>query len=236
MIERDLTQGSELKHLIEMTIPTIWGALAIMSMHLADTWFVAQLGTDELAAMGFTFPIVMIISGLAMGIGTGASSVISRAIGSEQTELVHRYSTQSIIIAVSIALLFALVGVTSIDPVFRLLGAPESLLPLIHDYMDIWYLGCFMIVVPMVGNAGIRAAGNTRLPSYVMISVSLVNLALDPLLIFGLFGFPRLELQGAAIATLISFSVALVIMLYVLSVKLKFITWQACHQRVIESW
>jgi len=236
MIERDLTQGNERRQLIELTIPTIWGALAIMSMHLADTWFVGQLGTDELAAMGFMFPVVMIISSLALGVATGASSVIARAIGSEQTDWVRSYSTQSIILAVSIALLFASVGMVTVDPVFRLLGAPDHLLPLIHDYMDIWYLGSFLIVVPMVGNASIRAAGNTRLPSYVMISVSLVNLALNPIFIFGLFGFPRMELQGAALATVTAFSVAFIIMLYVLGVKLKFLSLRACSQRVIQSW
>ncbi len=236
MIERDLTAGSERTHLIQLTLPTIWGALAIMTMHLADTWFVGKLGTDALAAMGFTFPVVMIIGSLAFGVGTGASSVIARAIGSEQTDWVRSYSTQSLIIAVSIALVFAIVGVLTVDPVFRLLGAPVSLLALIHDYMDIWYLGSFLVVVPMVGNACIRATGNTCLPSYIMVSAALINLALDPVLIFGLYGFPRMELQGAALATITAYSIAFGIMLYVLGAKLKFLSLQACYQRVAQSW
>ncbi|EIJ36857.1 MATE family efflux transporter [Thiothrix nivea] len=236
MIQRDLTHGSERQHLLAMSIPTIWGILAIMAMHLADTWYVGQLGTDALAAMGFTFPVVMIIGSLAFGVGTGTSAVIAQAIGSERTDWVRSYSTQSLIIALAIALVFAVVGLLTLEPVFRLLGAPERLLPLIRDYMGVWYLGGFLVVVPMVGNAGIRAAGNTRLPSYVMMGVALTNLVLDPVFIFGLFGFPRMELQGAALATLCAYVVACTIMLYVLGVKLKFLSLQALRQGVVQSW
>ena len=236
MIQHDLTQGSERKHLINMTLPTIWGAVTIMLMHLADTWFVGQLGTDELAAMGFTFPIVMIIGSLASGIGVGASSVIARAIGSERTDWVRSYCTQSIIIAVIIVLLFTAAGILTIDPIFRLLGAPDRLLPLIHDYMDTWYLGCFLIVVPMVGSACIRATGNTRLPSYIMMGVSLTNLLLNPIFIFGLLGFPRMELQGAALSTVSAFVIAFIITLYILGKKLKFLTWPKSYLQVLHSW
>lgn len=236
MTKRDLTTGSERNHLIQMTIPTIWGMLAIMSMHLADTWFVGRLGTDKLAAMGFTFPVVMIIGSLALGIGTGASSLIARAIGSGQIDWVRSYTTQSVIIAFSIALVFAIVGILTVDPLFRLLGAPAHLLPLIHDYMDIWYLGCFLIVMPIVGNAGIRAAGNTRLPSYVLVSVAVVHIALNPVFIFGLFGFPRMELQGAAVSTVIAYAAASAFTVYVLGFKLKFLSLEACRQRVAQSW
>ncbi|MGB1011751.1 MAG: MATE family efflux transporter [Thiolinea sp.] len=232
----DLTQGDEKAHLIRLTIPMIWGIFAIMGMMLADTYFVAQLGTDPLAAMGFTFPVVMIISSLAFGVGTGTSSLVARAIGSQHQERVQTYTTQSIIISLLIALAFALLGYNTVDPVFRLLGAPEHLLPLIHDYIDVWYLGCFMVVVPMVGNSAIRAAGNTKLPSNIMIVISVVNVILDPIFIFGWFGFPRLELQGAALATLASYSVALIAALYVLKFKLKFLTLAACSRQILSSW
>jgi putative MATE family efflux protein len=236
MIQRDLTHGSERKHLTELAVPTIWGMLAIMAMHLADTWFVGQLGTDELAAMGFTFPVIMMIGSLAFGVGIGASSVIARAIGSQRTDWVRSYSTQSLLIALLIGVVFAIIGLLTIEPLFRLLGAPEALLPMISAYMTTWYPGCFLVVVPMVGSAGIRAAGNTKLPSYVMISVSLVNLVLNPVFIFGLFGMPRLELQGAALATVSAYAVASLIMLYVLGSKLKFLTLKTGFRQIIQSW
>jgi len=232
----DLTKGSVPKLLSSQALPMIWGIFAVISMNLADTYFVGQLGTDELAAMGFTFPIVMIMSSVAFGIGIGASSLIARAIGSKQNNEVRGYTTSSVLIALGIAIILAIVGVLTIDPVFRLLGAPDSILPLIHDYMNIWYLGSFLIVVPMVGNSAIRAAGNTKLPSYIMIGIAVVNVILDPIFIFGWFGLPAMALKGAALATIISFSVAFIASIYVLKVKLNFLAIEHCYQKIWPRW
>lgn len=219
-----------------MTLPMIWGILSIMSMNIVDTFYVGQLGTDPLAAMGFTIPIVSILLSLAFGVGIGTSSVIARAIGAQEIDKVRSYAAHSMLIALVIAMTFALLGYHYMDAIFTLLGAPEALFPLIHQFMDIWFLGSFVVVVPMVGNSAIRAAGNTRIPGIVMISVAIVNIILDPILIFGLFGFPRMELAGAALATVISYSIALVIGLYFLTVKLKFVSLAAFFNHIGHSW
>ena len=232
----DLTQGSVKKHLIRMAIPMIWGILSIIAMNLVDTYFVGQLGTAQLAAMGFIFPVVMFRNSLAFGIGVGASSVIARALGAKDTEKVKSYTTQALILAFSISMLFAILGYYTIDPLFLMLGADPELLPYIHDYMGIWYFGCFLVVVPMVGNSAIRALGNTKFPSYVMMFIAVLNLILDPILIFGLFGFPRMELQGAALATVISYSLSFFLSLYILRHKLHIINLESCFTRVVESW
>lgn len=214
----------------------VWGILAIMSMNIVDTFYVGQLGPDPLAAMGFTIPIVSILLGLAFGIGIGTSSVISRAIGAKEIDAVRSYATQSIIIAIVVAITFAIVGYHNIDAIFRQLGAPDHLMPLIHQYMDVWFLGSFIVIVPMVGNSAIRASGNTKLPGLVMIGVSIVNIILDPILIFGLFGFPRLELAGAALATIAAYSFALVTSLYLLIFRYRFLSLHACYRKVSDSW
>ena len=232
----DLVQGNEKQHLIRLTVPLIWGILAIMTMNLVDTFFISQLGTNPLAAIGFTFPVVTILSSLAFGIGTGASSVIARAIGRGDHSKVCSYTTQSIILAFSIAVGFAIFGLVTIQPLFALLGATEELIPYISQYMGIWYLGCFLIVVPMVGNAAIRAGGNSKLPGIVMMVVALVNIILDPIFIFGLFGFPRLEIYGAALATIVAYSVTFCISLYVLQFKLHMFSTRGCFNNVLEGW
>jgi len=232
----DLTQGNVPRLLLNQALPMIWGIFAIISMNLADSYFVGQLGGDELAAMGFTFPIAMIISSMAFGIGMAASSLVARAIGSQHQEEVRAYTTSSIIISLLVAITTALIGIFTIDPVFRLLGAPDDILPLIHDYMFIWYLGSFLIVVPMVGNSAIRAAGNTKLPSYLMISVAVVNIILNPIFIFGWLGVPAMALKGAALATVISSSIALLISLYILRVKLDFLALEHCYKRIWPRW
>jgi Na+-driven multidrug efflux pump len=118
----DLTQGDEKRHLINQTVPMIWGFLAIMSMALVDTWFIAQLGNDEVAAAGFSFPIIIVLSSLAFGVGTGASSVIARAIGQGDSSRVSCYTSHALLIAFLLGILSAVVGSQTIDLVFTALG------------------------------------------------------------------------------------------------------------------
>lgn len=207
-----------------------------MSMNIVDTYYVGQLGTKELTAMSFTIPVISILLSLAFGIGIGTSSVIARAIGAKEHTLVQAYCTQAILIALIVASSFAIIGYHFMDAIFTLLGAPEELFGLIHEFMDIWFLASFVVVIPMVGNAAIRAAGNTKLPSMVMISVAIVNMVLDPILIFGLLGFPKLGLAGAAIATICSYAIALVIGLYILTKQFNFLSLKSCYGRIIQSW
>jgi len=236
VIKHNLTQGDVGKHLYSMTGPMIWGILSIMSMNIVDTYYVGQLGTAPLTAMSFTIPVVSILLSLAFGIGIGTSSVISRAIGAQEHDLVRSYTTQSLFIALTIAITFAISGYQAMDQIFLLLGAPQHLMPLIHQFMDIWFMGSFVVVIPMVGNSAIRAAGNTKLPSIVMMSVALVNIILDPILIFGLFGFPKMELAGAALATVISYSIAFFLGLYFLAFKFRLLSWSSCYHKVFIRW
>jgi len=219
-----------------MTTPMIWGILSIMSMNIVDTWYVAQLGTAPLAAMSFTIPVVSVLLSLAFGIGIGSSSLISRAIGSGETKAVRLYATQSLIIGLLIAAAFAFTGYQCIDPLFKALGAPDELMPLIHEFMDIWFLGSFIVVIPMVGNSALRAAGNTRIPGAIMILVAVINIVLDPILIFGYLGSPAMGLAGAALSTVISYSFALVVGLYLLAIRLRFLSLSDCRGKVFISW
>src|SRR5690606_5457936 len=108
------------------------------------------------------------------------------------------------------------IGLASIDPIFGLLGADERTLPLVREYMEIYYFGGFLLILPLVGNFAIRSVGDARVPALILGISALVNVALDPLLIFGLWGFPRLELRGAAIATVIANGVTVIASLWIL--------------------
>ena len=218
-----LTQGPVTKKLISLAIPMVFGMLSMVVFNLVDTFFVSRLGTEELAAMGFTFPVVMFIVSIALGFGIATSSVVSRAIGRGDHRQVRRLTTDSLIISLFFVVVFAVIGLLSMDWMFRLLGADSGTLPLVKQYMRIWYLGVAFVVIPMVGNNAIRACGDTFFPSAIMIVSTIVNVILDPLLIFGLWGFPRLGLEGAAIATVIARAVAFVFSLLILHFKEKLI-------------
>ena len=92
-----LIEGSIEKTLIRLTIPMILGTLGMVIFNLADTYFVGQLGTNQLAALSFTFPVVMVIGSIAMGLGIGASAVISRSIGEGNHDKVKRLTTDSLL-------------------------------------------------------------------------------------------------------------------------------------------
>ncbi|MDD1795784.1 MATE family efflux transporter [Enterovibrio sp. ZSDZ42] len=199
-----------------MTIPMVFGLVAILAFSLVDTFFISLLGTDALAAVSFTFPITFAVNCITMGIGVGLSTCIARSLGKRAMNDAARISGHGLILAVLLVICASAIGLLTIDPLFRLLGAHQSLLPLIHEYMNVWYLTIPLLVIPMAGNSAIRATGDTRTPAKIMILAGLINGLLDPLLIFGLGPFPELGVQGAAIASGISWAGALLCSLYVL--------------------
>lgn len=240
-LRQSLTEGPVGSQLIRLTLPMIWGIFAVMAIELADAYFVGQLGTLELAAMSFTFPVTMVLSNLAIGLGVGASSVIARAIGEGNPQRVQRLTTNSLFLSLLIVAVCVLFGFLTLDPLFTALGAEPDILPLIREYMHIWYLGMVFLVVPMVGNTAIRAAGNSEIPSLIMTLAAITNIGLNPLLIFGLGGFPRLELQGAALATVAARALSLVLALLFLHFRQRMLslflpTWedvQGCWSRIL---
>lgn len=212
--------GETLKN---MTIPMIYGMVLLMTFNLVDTFFVGLLGTKPLAAISFTFPITFTVISLTIGLGIGTSAVIARFLGAKDHESAKNAATGSLILTAFIVGIISFFGYQFTDEIFTLLGASEDLLPLIHEYMDLWYLGSVCLIGPMIGNAVLRASGDTKTPSVIMGSAGLINAILDPLFIFGWGPVPAMGIQGAAIATLISWFFGLALVLYLLMVKKKLI-------------
>lgn len=199
-----LTEGSVGRHLVAMTVPVLFGITTMMAQGFVDAWFLGQVGDRELAALSFGFPILMIVTSVAIGLGAGTSSVVARAIGANDQRRARRLATDSLILSFMITAAVSVVGVLTIEPLFRLLGAPEDMIPLIRGYMLILYSGVPFVVVGMVGMSSMRATGDTRLPSMLMVLAAVLNIALDPILIFGLGPIPALGLNGAAMAALLA--------------------------------
>jgi putative MATE family efflux protein len=232
-----LVEGPIGRQLVKLTIPMIFGLVGIIAFNLVDTFFIGRLGAKELAALSFTFPVVMVIGSLALGLGAGASAVISRAIGEGDTPKVRRLTTDSLALSLLLVGVVSAIGFLTIDPLFTALGATPELLPLIREYMVIWYPGMVFVVVPMVGNNAIRATGDTKTPGIIMLIAGIVNGIMDPLLIFGPGPFPRLELAGAAIATVIARAITLMVAIWVLGYRDKMLTAKIASLRAVyDSW
>jgi len=229
--KRDLTKGAILPHVVRIALPMAWGITAIISFALADTYFVGQLGAVELAAMGFTHPVTMFFFNITFGLAIGMSSVVSRRIGNKKPEEVRIIITIGLVIALLFSLLLVVIAYQIMDPVFMAMGADSEILPFIHDYMHIWLVGALFLPIPIVANAALRGMGDATMSAVVMSIVALVNIVLDPIFIFGLFGFPRMALQGAALATAIGYFVGMVVILSILIFREKVLVLSAICKR-----
>ncbi|WP_440906311.1 MATE family efflux transporter [Catenovulum sp. SX2] len=207
------------KTLKDMTIPMVMGMIALMSFNLIDTFFISLLGTNELAAISFTFPVTFTVISLTIGLGIGTSAVIATTIGQQKHHLAKDQATTALIIAVILVAALSTLGWFIIEPLFSLLGSDENTQPFITAYMKIWYFSSVFLVIPMVGNAILRASGDTKTPSMIMALGGAINAVLDPILIFGLGDFNGWGIEGAAIASLVAWMIGACVMLYLLSHK-----------------
>ncbi len=210
-------------HLIRLGIPMTIGIVAVMSAAVVDTFYVSRLGTIPLAAISFCVPVLFALQSLSIGLGIGASSVVARAAGEGNRDHLARLVTDAVMLAVLIVASVSVVGALSVDFLFGLLRAPKELMPDIRSYMHIAFIGSAFIVGPMVAGNLLRALGDARLPGITMVAGAAINLILDPFLIFGLGPFPRMELAGAALATVLSNVTAVVVMGWIMVYREKLI-------------
>lgn len=216
MSARDLTQGPVAGSLFRLTAPMMMGVSSNILVSMLEIGFIGQLGTEQVAAITFTFPLVMILNSIALGIGIGTSSVIARNVGSGEREEVKRIGTHALILVTVAMAALSLLGWATIEPVFMALGATADVLPLIHSYLDIYYPSVVLFTTTMVAGNIMRANGSATIPGVVMTLGAVLHLALDPFLIFGWFGLPRMELAGAATAMAISrFATMVVLLVYI---------------------
>ena len=158
----------------------------------------------------------MMMISVAIGLGAGTSSVVARALGRDNHDRARRLSTDSLILSFALTLVIAVLGVLTIEPLFKALGAPDDMLPMIGEFMTIMYVGVPFIVVGMVGMASMRATGDTVLPGKLMVGGAVLNVVLDPILIFGFGPIPSLGLNGAAFAALTARVIIFVLTLHYL--------------------
>ncbi len=234
-----LVQRSVKRTLFSMAFPMLAGTFAMNAYNLTDTWFVSWMGTLPLAAMGFTFPVVMLLTCVAGGLGVGVTTLMSHATGRRDPADAARITTHGLLLILGVATVIAIGGYLSIDPVFRALGADAEVLPLVRQYMLIWYLGAPFMALPMLGNGLLISVGDSRAAGRFMMLGPILNLVLDPVMMFGYLGLPAMGIRGAALATVIGQGVSTVWLLQLLYRKHRLLVvkrWQAeVHEESIRS-
>ncbi|PSF09933.1 MATE family efflux transporter [Marinobacter shengliensis] len=186
-----------------MTWPMLFGVLSLMTFQLTDSAFVGQLGRDPLAALGFTVPMQQLVSGMYVGLGIATTAIISRTLGQGDNLRAQRLGGLVVTIGASLALILCLSVWLLQTGILNFLGAEDQLRPAIREYWVPWLMSAWLGALLYFGYAVCRANGDTKLPGYMMIATSLLNIALDPLYIF-VFGW---GLPGAAWATITAFGI-----------------------------
>ena len=194
------TNGPIGTQLAKMTGFMVFGMVAIMAASLIETVYVSLLGTKELAALGFAFPIVMLIQSTTMGLSVGASSVVSRRFGQGREDQGRLVATHSLAMALLLSLLIIAIASPNLSSVFDFLGADENVRNLSISYIQVWFFGLPFFAFSMVGSSLMRAMGDVARPGYLMALGALLQIAFGPALIFGAGDFSGYGLTGAAIA------------------------------------
>jgi putative MATE family efflux protein len=192
---------------------TLEGALLSL-ISAADTMMVGVLGPSAIAAVGLTAQPRMILLILAQSLCVGTTAVIARRKGADDRQSAIECLKQSLAIVIGLGIIMSLAGTLGAVPFMRLAGANEETLGMAVDYFRVISSGLIFNCVLLCICAAMRAIGKTRVTMLTNITANLVNLALNYLLIGGNFGFPRLGVKGAAIATVIGTGIACVIAVY----------------------
>src|SRR5699024_7348353 len=223
------TQSPSLgRQLYAMTWPMLFGVLALMGYQLVDSVFISMLGTEPLAALGFTVAVNQIFIGVQVGLGIAITALISRAMGAQQHNRARNLAGLILIAGSSLMALAAFAVWLGQTFIYTLLDADPALWPLIASYWLPWLLSIWLSATLYFAYSIARARGNTKLPGTVMIITSLLNIVLDPLFMF-VFGW---GLPGAALATIAALSVGAIIM----ARALKRQRWVRYQSRALPAW
>lgn len=192
-----------------MAIPTIFSMLVTAIYNMADTFFVSQLGTSASGAVGVIFSAMAIIQAIAFMIGMGSGTNVSQALGAGDTQRANRFASTAFFTAFLTGVALAVLGLSNIDVMVRFLGATPTIAPYAKDYATyIFYAAPFMMCSFVMNNL-LRFQGLSLYGMVGIISGGVLNMLLDPLMIFGL----EMGTAGAAIATAISQCVSFTILL-----------------------
>ncbi len=197
-----------------MSVPISIGMLSTFLFQVIDTYFVGQLGANQLAALSFASTVYFLLVGLFIGLTTAVAIIIGNAFGANNMDKVKSTTALSLLLTLVLSSLLSVSGIFTIESFFRLLGADENILPFIREYMFTLYCGMPLLMISLMGGGALRATGVVKPPEIFMGIGGVINLILDYLLIFGKGPFPAMGIKGAALATVLSWSFVIVAILF----------------------
>lgn len=204
-----LTQAPVSRVILTMAVPTIVSMLVTCFYVIVDTYFVGQLNTQSTAAVGIVFPLMSLIQAIGSFFGHGSGAYMSRELGARRTDNASSMATTGLVYALLTGILIAVVALLFLRPLSLVLGSTATSLPFTEQYMAIILLGAPFQIASFTLNSQLRMQGNARYAMWGIISGALLNVILDPILIFAC----GLQLRGAALATVIGQIVSVAVLL-----------------------
>lgn len=215
---RNLTEGSILRSIVYLGIPTIATGFLQSAFNVIDMLFVGRLGPTALAAVSISGVVIALLITVAIAVSIGTLALVSRYWGAKHYRSAARVVGQSFYLSIFLSVLFGFGGWYLARPLLSLLGARNEVLELAVVYFRIISSGAWTIFIFVSFSAGLRGAGDAHTPFRVMALGVTLNIVLDPILIFGWLGAPALGVAGSAVATVFSrlISMGLIILLVVI--------------------
>jgi putative MATE family efflux protein len=214
--KNQLIEGSITSSILVLAFPLLVRAGLQSLQSVIDMFWVGKLGSTSIAAISMGGTVIMALIPLFFGIATGTVALISRNIGSHYYHQANEIAAQSLIMAFISSLFFVILGLSISKPILQLLQAKGEVLILGEAYLKILLLGGITTALLFLGGAILQGAGDATTPMHIMGSVTVLNIILDPLLIFGLFGLPKMGVSGAALATVLAQAIGASLILFII--------------------
>ena len=205
----EMITGDPKKAINKLSLPIIASMFLIFANSIIDSIWVAGLGAEPLAALGYTTPLFMIIVGFGNGLGAGGNSVISRFIGAEDKSSANNAAIHNLILSAIASIVISILFVITMEPMLELMGA-SSVINYAMDYGFIIFSCTFALLMPPIVGGAFRAEGDIKRATIPIAVAAIINMILDPILIYT-FG---MGIKGAAIATVLGPLISLCLMLY----------------------
>ena len=206
----------------KVTIPASVGSLFQTFYNLVDTWFAGKISAEAIGAIAKSFPIYFVIIAVGVGIGAATNACIGNLIGEKKINRASLFIAQSVIFALATSVIVTLFGFNASEFLLSVMGSDASSIALTREYLDIIFLGTFIVMIQISLNGALNAQGDTKSYRNVLIFSFFLNIFLNPLFIWGYWIIPAFGIGGLAIATVIAQSIGTIYLAYKInSCKLK---------------
>ena len=213
--QKRMTEEPVSRLVLRLALPTTISQLITVLYNTADTYFVSQIGTGAAGAVGVVFAVMGMIQAVGFGMGMGTGSIISRSLGAKENERAEKFAASGFLIAALLGLILMTSGLIALRPLMELLGATQTILPYCEEYAKYILLGAPVMCASFVLSCILRSEGEAKFAMVGLTAGGLLNVALDPLLIYTL----NMGIAGAAVATVISQCISFIVLIIFFMLK-----------------